>query len=172
MNNDLRKHREGRAGFTLDPTTTAGSSCAAAAGLEHDFTALPNPSFPHPFLPRNSQESIPDPTCHLGFSLLLVLNCSIELFLLQTQILGSWFKFDTPQHGLVSFTPYSYSAHSASIDNLTPTRCPGFPASHFVLFQGPTKAPWTCWQVLWDSLRAAGSSFGAPKPPCRTFQKH
>lgn len=53
MNNYLRKHGEGRAGFTLDPTATAGSSCAAAAGLEHDFTALPNPSVPHPFLPRN-----------------------------------------------------------------------------------------------------------------------
>lgn len=52
--NYLRKHREDRAGFTLDATATAGSSCAAAAGLEHDFTALPNPSVPHSFLP--SQE--------------------------------------------------------------------------------------------------------------------
>lgn len=83
--NYLRKHREGRAGLSLDPTATAGSLCAAAAGLEHDFTALPNPSVPHSFLPRNSRESIPDPTCHLGFSLLLVLNCSRELLLLQTQ---------------------------------------------------------------------------------------
>lgn len=67
--NYLRKHREGRAGFTLDPTASAGSSCAAAAGLEHDFPALPNPSVPRSFLPRNSQESVPAPTCHLGFFL-------------------------------------------------------------------------------------------------------
>lgn len=80
--NYLRKHREGRAGLTLDPTATAGSSFA---GLEHDFPALPNPSIPHSFLPRNSQESIPDPTRHLGFSLLVVLSCSAELLLLQTQ---------------------------------------------------------------------------------------
>lgn len=75
--NYLRKHREGRAGLTLDPTATAGSSCAAAAGLEHDFTALPNPGIPHSFLPRNSQESIPDPTRPLGFSLLVVLHRAV-----------------------------------------------------------------------------------------------
>lgn len=67
--NYLRKHREGRAGFTLDPTASAGCSCVAAAGLEHDFPALPNPGVPRSFLPRNSQESMPDPTRHLGFFL-------------------------------------------------------------------------------------------------------
>lgn len=40
-NNYLRKHGDGRAHFILDPTATASLlACAAATGLEYNFTAL------------------------------------------------------------------------------------------------------------------------------------